>query len=117
MAISNPFESGSVTFSTTELSLITGNSTLQSNTTPGIYQVALDLNALASGDAFRLRIKEVVVSGGTQHVIQDVTYAGPQGNQPVLVSPSLLLMNGWDVTLIKVKGTDRTIPYSIRKVA
>lgn len=115
MAITNPYE-GSVTVSTTELSLVSGTSTLQSNTTAGIYQVMLDLNAMASGDAFRLRIKEVVQSAGTQRVVQDVTLRGAQG-QPVYTTPSLLLMNGWDVTLVKSQGTDRVIPYSIRKVA
>lgn len=115
MAISNPFE-GSVTVSTTELSLVSGTSTLQSNTTPGIYQLMLDLNAMASGDAFRLRIKEIVQASGTQRVVQDVTLRGVQA-QPVYATPSLLLTNGWDMTLLKSAGTDRAIPYSIRKVA
>jgi hypothetical protein len=32
-------------------------------------------------------------------------------------TPTLILINGWDVTLTKVSGTDRTIPWSIRQVA
>ena len=119
MALSQPYASATLTVSTTELSLISGNSTLQSSTTAGIYQVFLDLSALAAQDAFRLRIKEVVVSGGTQRVILDETFA-PNGGAfatPNYASPALQLMNGWDVTVIKNDGTDRIIPYSIRQVA
>jgi len=115
MAISQPY-SGTFTVSTTELSLISGTSTLQSNATAGIYEVMIDLNALASGDSFTLSFKEMTKPAGTQHVIDAVVFAGAQAN-PVYVAPSMLLINGWDVTLIKNQGTDRAIDYSIRQVA
>jgi hypothetical protein len=81
--------------------------------------VFLDLTALAAGDAFQLRVKEIAVSGGTQGVVFDETLAPAGGafTTPIYASPALQLMNGWDVTLIKVSGTDRAIPYSIRQVA
>lgn len=119
MALTQPYTNAGLTVSTTELSLVSGTSTLQSNTTPGIYQVFLDLTALAAGDAFRLRIKEKVASGGGQGVIVDETLSPGAGpfSSPVYASPALQLMNGWDVTLVKLQGTDRSIPYSIRQVA
>lgn len=115
MAISQPY-SGTLTVSTTELSLISGTSTLQSSTTAGIYELMLDLSALASGDSFRIRLKEKVKAAGTQNVIEDATIAGAQA-QPIYVTPSLILMNGWDMTIVKVGGTNRSIDYSIRQVA
>ncbi len=114
MAISQPY-SGSLTVSTTELSLISGTSTLQASTTAGLYQVVLDLAALAAGDQFTLSIKEAAAPSGTQRVIQTFTYSGAQVPQGDLV-PACILMNGWDMTLIMVAGTARAIPYSIRMV-
>ena len=114
MALSQPYH-GSLTVSTTELSLVSGTNVLQSNTTAGVYQLFLDLSALAAGDSFRVRIKEKV-NAGTQGAIEDATIAGAVG-LPIYASPSLLLLDGWDMTIINVEGTARIIPYSIRQVA
>ena len=116
MAIAELY-SGSATISTTEISLVSGTSTLQSITTDGIYQVFLDLNALANGDVFELKVKEKVRAADTQRVTHIIPIAQAQPGQPNLASPSLILMQGWDVTLIKLAGTDRAIPWSIRQVA
>jgi hypothetical protein len=116
MAISQPFSGTLATVSTTELSCVSGSSTLQNNTTAGIYQLMLDLSAMAAGDSFRIRIKEKVIAGGTQRNIEDVTLSGAQAD-PNYVTPSLLLVNGWDMTIVRVGGTDRAVPYSIRMVA
>jgi hypothetical protein len=32
------------------------------------------------------------------------------------VSPTLIVMHGWDATLDKISGTDRAITWSIRTV-
>lgn len=107
---------GSMTVSTTELSVISGTSTLQNSTTAGIYQLFLDLNALAAGDIFQLLIKEKVQSGGTQRVFHREQLNGPQ-NTANFTSVSILLKNGFDFTLKKLAGTDRAIPYSLRYVS
>lgn len=107
---------GTATVSTTEYSLPNNSTTLTPIAVPGIYQLFLDLVNLTATESYRLRIKEKVQASGTQRVIQDVTLYGAQGS-PVYVSPSLLLFNGWDVTLLKLTGTDRAIDFSIRKVA
>lgn len=115
MAITQVF-TGNVSVSTSEISFISGNTTLQSNTTTGVYQLIIDVSALASGDSFRVRIKEKAISSSTQNNLEDSTIAGPQSST-LYVTPSLILMNGWDMTIVKVGGTDRNIPYSIRQVA
>ena len=116
MAIAELY-SGSATISTTEISLVSGTSSLQSDATDGIYQVFLDLNALANGDVFELKVKEKVRSADTQRVVYIIPIAQAQTGQPNLASPSLILMHGWDVTLIKISGTDRAISWSVRQVA
>lgn len=115
MAISEAFN-GNPTVGTTEYDLPSGSTTLSSQTDDGIYQVFIDLNALTSTEEYRLRIYEKVQSSGTQRVVQEVVISGAQ-TEPVYVTPALLLLHGWTVTLKKNQGTDRTIPYSIRKVA
>jgi hypothetical protein len=116
MAIAELY-SGSATISTTEISLVSGTSSLQSITTDGIYQVFLDLNAMANGDVFELRVKEKVRSADTQRNVYIVSFANAQTSQPNAATPSLILMHGWDITIIKISGTDRAIPWSIRQVA
>ncbi len=116
MAISEAF-SGSASISTTEYDLPSASTTPSEQTTDGIYQLFIDLNALTSTEEYRLRIYEKVQSTGTQRVVQEVIFSGAQTTEPVYVSASMLLLHGWTMTLKKNQGTDRAIPYSIRQVA
>lgn len=115
MAITEAY-TGSVSVSTTELSLVTGTSTLQAINIAGVYQLLLDLSTMVAGDSFRLRIKEKVQIGGTQRAVQDVVIDGLQ-SEPVYVTASVALINGFDFTLVRVGGADRIIAWSIRKAA
>jgi hypothetical protein len=118
MAISEAYSSTGLTVSTTELSLVSGTSTLQTVTTDGIFQCLLDLNALALGDSFDFRIYEKVAGGSTKRIAFIATFANAQGaDNAVWISPSLVLLHGWDMTLIRTAGADRSIGYSIRSVA
>lgn len=104
------------TVSTTEWSLTTDTSGPDADTTDGIYQVWLDLNALAAGDIFELYGYEKVQSAGTQRKFMTAPFVGVQSN-PNWVSPTFVLGNGWDFTLLKISGTDRAIGTRISKVA
>jgi len=115
MPLTEPF-AGSATISTTEWSLTTNTAGPDVETSDGVFQVFLDVNAMASGDEFQIKVYEKVQSAGTQRLVYQSNLVGPQGN-PVWVSPSLILLHGWDVTLLKIAGTDRTIAWSIRKAA
>ena len=115
MAISEAY-AGSASISTTEYSLPANSTTLATVTDDGVYQVFLDLNALTVTEEYLMQVYEKVQSTGTKRVVFAATFLGAQG-QPVWVSPSLILLHGWDVTMTKVSGTDRTIEWSIRKVA
>lgn len=115
MAISEAF-TGTETVGSTEWSMVTDTSGPDAETADGVYQVFLDLSALAAGDVFEVRGYEKVLSAGTQRQFMKVTLADAQ-TDPHWVSPSFILLHGWDFTLKKVTGTDRSINWSIRKVA
>ncbi len=38
-------------------------------------------------------------------------------SEPQFVSPSLILLHGWDITLAQTTGTGRAFPWSIRRVS
>ena len=114
MAIQEAF-TGTATIGVTEISLVSGTSTLQNNTTDGVYQIWIDFSNMLSGDEYEIDIKEKITSGGTQRVVYTSVLEGRQSSP--FVTPTLILMHGWDVTLFKVTGTDRSISWSIRQVA
>ena len=108
-----PFE-GSATIGTTERSLPadTTSGVPTSQTDDGTMQIWLDLNALALGDEFELKVYEKVGSGTTQRVVWSTRFIGPLA--PIYVSPAVMVRHGWEVTLKKIAGTDRAIPWSLR---
>jgi hypothetical protein len=86
-----------------------------SRTEDGVYQLVLDVSAIAAGDQFRIQVYEAV-NGGTQRV------AGPPWIldgpvSPVQIFDIGMLGDAWDVTLKKLAGTDRAIRWSLRRVS
>jgi hypothetical protein len=106
----------SETVSTTEWSFTTDTSGPDADTNDGVYQGFFDVSAIANGDVFRFRVYEKVLSAGTQWVAFEAVLANAQA-EPIFVTPSLILLHGWDMTWLKVSGSDRNIDGSIRKVA
>jgi hypothetical protein len=115
MAISEPY-TGTEAVTTTEWSLTSDSSSLGAITDDGVYQVFLDVNDMVAGDQLRIKIYEKCRSGDTQRICYESILAGAQA-QPIWVSPSLILINGWEVTLYALAGTTITVLWSIRKVA
>lgn len=113
MAISEAY-TNSATISTTAYSLPNNSTTGASITTDGVYQVFLDLTNLTITETYRIQVLEKVTSGGSQ---REVFSSVITGTMPAWVSPSLILMHGWDVQVKKLAGTDRSISWSIRQVA
>lgn len=114
MAITQLY-TGTATINTTEVSLVSGTTTLQSITTPGVYQVFIDVSNMAAGDEYNIQIKDKVISGGAQQSIYSAVLDGKQSAP--FVTPTLILMNVWDVTMDLLAGTARSISWSIRQVA
>jgi hypothetical protein len=115
MAISEAY-SGTATISTTEYSLPNAGTTLTPITEDGVYELVLDTYNMASGDVYDLKFYEKARSGDTQRVFMAATIAGAQ-TMPIYISESFILLHGWDMTMKKISGTDRTFYWSIRKVA
>jgi len=101
----------------TEWSLATDTSydTGDAQTTDGVYQFFLDVNDMIAGDQLQIRVYEKVRSGDTQRVIFQAYLSGAQFS-PIWVSPSLILIHGWDITCKALVGTV-TVNWSIRQVA
>lgn len=116
MAISEAFSGTETVGSTNEWSMTTDTAGPDADTSDGIFQAFVDLSALAAGDTFEFRCYEKVLSASTQRLVYWARFSGVQGS-PNWVSPSLVLLHGWDMTLKKIAGTDRSIDWSIRKVA
>lgn len=115
MAISEAYTGNAVSVSTTEISMVTGTSTLANDTNDGIYQIFIDFANMAAGDEYLIQVKEKVISASTQRVVWAASVAGAQPG--IFVSPTLILLHGWDATLDQLAGTARNITWSIRKVA
>lgn len=89
------------------------------DTTDGIYQFYVDVSNLAGGatpDSIEIQVLEKVLSSGTARLIFESTIAGVQ-DEPIWVSPTLILMHGWTIQMKQITGTARTYDWSIRKVA
>ncbi len=114
MAITELY-AGSEAVSTTEHSMTTDTAGPDTDTTDGVFQIFLDLSDMIAGDQLQIRIYEKVQSSGTQRICYEAILSGAQA-QPIWVSPSLILMHGWDATLDALAGTI-TVEWSIRQVA
>jgi hypothetical protein len=89
--------------------------TTSPETTDGVFQFVIDVANMARADATIIRIKEKCRSGDTQRLIHQWVLANDQADD-LWVSPSLILLHGWDFTLEQTDGTGRAYPWSIRKV-
>lgn len=104
---------GTATIGTTEFSIAqnANYSAGSPKTTVGYVQAFLDVSAVVAGDQFQIRILERV-NGGTQRVILTITV--PPSTE-LYVTPLMLLGDGWDITIKKLAGTDRSILFSVRQ--
>lgn len=115
MAVSEAFQA-SVSVTTTEYFLASASTTKTDQTADGVYQLFLELNNLAAGDEFRVRLYERISSAGTARICEEWVIGGAQAT-PNWITPAFILLHGWEFSLTKLAGTDRSIAWSIRKSA
>lgn len=110
--------SGSASISTAEYSIVgsTTSGVPLSSASIGVFQFLIDFRNMASGDQYRVKLYERVYAAASQSGIEEWYLSGPQA-QPLFVTPSFILGEGWDITAIRTAGSDRTIFWSLRKVA
>lgn len=108
---------GSRTINQVQWSLTQNNSGIASNTTSGVFQTFLDLSRLSPGQGVHFRTYERVTNADNQRVVYSANFVGPQ-SEPVWASPSLVLMNAWDMTLhyITLPTTGEVVSWSIRSI-
>jgi hypothetical protein len=114
MAISEAF-AGTEAVSTTEWSMTTDTAGPDADTNDGVYQIFLDVSDMVAGDELQIRVYEKVGAASTQRIVYQSNLVGAQ-SPPIWVSPSLILLHGFDMTVKAISGTI-TIDWSIRKVA
>jgi hypothetical protein len=103
------------TVTTTEWSFVTDSAGPDASTDEGMVQALFDVSAIASGDQYVFRVYEKAQSGGTQREITPaIVLTGPQVSS--LFIPAFIMKYGWDFTVTKLAGTDRSISGSIRRV-
>lgn len=106
----------SETVSTTEWSMTTDTAGPDAAVDTGMFQAFIDLSALAAGDLYEFKVYETARAAGTQRLMMSARFAGAQ-SAALWPSPSFMLGVGWDMTLKKISGTDRTITWRISKAA
>ena len=106
---------GTETVSTTEWSMTTDTAGPDADTTVGMFQACIDLSALVAADVFEFKCYEKARSGDTQRLCFSAQFSNAQAS-PLWFSPALILGVGWDMTLKRLAGADRTIVWSIRGV-
>jgi hypothetical protein len=116
------FTSGTKLVDTTEWSIAdtsTANGEAQSTATPltddGVFQLFLDVNDMVAGDILQIRMYEKCRSGDAQRIFAEWILRDAQAT-PMWVSPSMILLHGWDMTLDCLAGTSITVLWSIRQV-
>lgn len=110
------FTNDSATISSTEYSLPSDSTSRVAQTDDCILQAFIDFSAMAAGDGYVVKFYEKYDSAGTQRLVEQWSLAGAQ-SRPMFTTPSFVVGEGWDVTVTKVAGTDRSIAWSLRKVA
>ena len=113
MAVTEAYVISSVTVGATELSIVSGTTTLQSVAVAGAYQLVVDGATMAKGDEYRVKIYEKANSAGTKRVLAQWSLQGVQTE--LFCTPTFMLMHGFDMTIQKITGTDKAFDASIRK--
>lgn len=110
------YTNDSATIGTSEYSLPNDSTTLTPQTTDGIFQFWIDFAAMAAGDQYSIKLYEKCDSAGTQRLAEEWILTGAQG-KPIFPTASFILGEGWDLTVQKLAGTDRSIAWSIRRIS
>jgi hypothetical protein len=117
MAFNFTYAENSITVSTTELSLISGTSTLQTVTDDGIFIPLLDLSDMIDADQMEFRIYEKTRAADAKIVIYKELLTDAPGVQKGWSPPDVgPLGHGWDMTVKRVGGTDITLVYRICRI-
>ncbi len=102
----------------------TPSTNLSTSTSQGVIQALFDFNNMIAGEQYAVKLYEKVSSAGTQRLMETWITDSAQA-EPIFIIPSLLLMQGWDLTVERVPtsstttstGSSRHILSSVRSVS
>lgn len=116
MALNNALfeEATGSTISTTEYSLTNDSTTIAAQTQDAVISIWIDCANMAAGDEYEIAYYEKVVTGGTARRVVLANLIGAQPDPYVL--HGLQVGHGWDVTMDKIAGADRSFTWTIRAV-
>lgn len=88
----------------------------------GVFQLVVDLNALADGDTLELRAKQMTLTGGTTRVVDVGTFVDAQPADKLIavsmpISNELTDNGAVQFSLKQTTGTGRAIPWKVIRVA
>jgi hypothetical protein len=106
--------SDSATISTTPYYLASDSTTATYQTSDLILQVYVDFANMVAGDAYRVRVVEKI-NASSARTVYEATVTGAQSGP--LVTPSLIVGEGWEVEVTRTSGADRSIGWSLRTIA
>ncbi len=110
--------SGSGLIANTEWSLSTNTAGPDFQNSSGVYQVFINTSGLLTGDEYTIKLYERTtnINGDLALPTYINVLVGPQ-NPPIWVSPSLILGNLWDITMVNSGVPGRNIFWSIRQAS
>ncbi len=103
------------TISTSEYFLVSNSTSKVDQTNDNDVQVVVDAITALAGDSFRLRIYDEA-NGGSQLVLYEAWIIGPLTAAVVHPPVPIRVGQAWEVSLLKVTGTDRSIKWSVRQL-
>jgi hypothetical protein len=111
MAIS--LVNGSASISTTEYWLASASTAKTDQTDDCMLTAWVDFANMLAGDQYKVRLVEKI-NAGTQWTVFEAIVTGAQASPWVM--PAFIVGDGWEIGVIKLAGTDRTVAWSLRKV-
>lgn len=114
MSFTEVYTATASTVGSSEVSCVNNSTSIATVTDDGCYYLFVDTTNVAPGDEFEVALREKIVSGGTQRRWVVGRLVG--GCARHFISPSVLLVHGWDFTLKKISGADCAFDWSIRAV-
>jgi hypothetical protein len=103
---------GVATIGSTEFSLATNSTTLTPQTDDVYLSVRVSVPAAVAGDVFVVRVYEKI-NAGSSTPLDTWTIGGTE--LVALQLPLLMVGGGWDVTVQKTAGTDRSVRWTLEK--
>lgn len=107
---------------TKTVSVIGTEESLTTATVAGTFTLHVDTVNMAAGDILELRIKQMVLTGGTARVAYYAQWSGVQPTDDLIkisvpISNELTDSGALDFRLNQLKGTARAFPWKVLKYA